>query len=122
MTKALRQLDDTNVERALADAQRPLLLEVGARWCPPCRAIEPHLAAIAVERADVDVATLDSDDNQVTSAKFGVRALPTLLLFVHGRVVAQVVGAQSRGKLDAWLDAHLPPRDLSARSQSDPVT
>ena len=116
----MKQLNDSTVESAIRDAQRPVLLELGAGWCPPCRALEPHLVALARERIDIEVATLDVDDNPDTAARLGVRALPTLVLFVDGRVAAQLVGAQSRARLDAWIDASLatampPARTAQAR-------
>ncbi len=107
MPHTLKPLTDATLEHAVKSAPRPLLVEFSARWCPPCRAIEPHLVAIAGSRTDVDVVTVDADDNADAAARLGVRSLPTLLLFDGGRVVAQLVGAQSRARLDAWLDDHV---------------
>ena len=107
MTSTLRALTDANFNDAINTATKPLLVECGAQWCPPCRVIEPHLAAIAESRSDVEIVTLDADDNTDVCARYGVRSLPTLLLFDRGRVVAQIVGAMPRVKIEAWIDAHV---------------
>mgnify|MGYP001555512214 CR=1 FL=1 len=103
----MHTITDETFEAAKAKAH-VLLLELSARWCPPCRAIEPHLHALEAERGDVVFATVDVDDNPDTAAKLGVRAMPTMLLFVDGAVVAHLVGAQPKAKLAAWIDAHVP--------------
>src|SRR6476661_6361817 len=109
----MHTLTDDTFEAAKTKAH-VMLLELSALWCPPCRAIEPHLHALENERVDVEFATMDVDDNPDTAAKLGVRAMPTMLLFVDGTVVAQLVGAHPKAKLAAWLDAHTPRSSTSA--------
>lgn len=86
------------------NAAPTVLVAFSGHWCPPCRLLEPTLAALAKDRADVKVLELDADENQATAQRYQVRALPTLFLFRGGRVVGQRVGNQSRRQLDAWLD------------------
>ena len=107
MASPIQSLTDATFAQAIRDATRPVLVDFGARWCPPCKAMLPSLEAIARERADVVVVAIDVDDAPGVAGTFGVRAMPTLLLFRVGQPVAQLVGGQSRARLDAWLDVHL---------------
>lgn len=80
------------------------LVEFGAQWCPPCRLIEPILASMAAEHdGALGVAQIDGDAESELAARFGVRGLPTLLLFRDGEVVGQRVGALRRDALEAWV-------------------
>lgn len=120
MKNTIATLDDSTFDRTLAAAGKPALVEFGATWCPPCRAIEPHLAAIAAARDDIALYSVDADDSPDLSARFGVRALPTLVILDvrAGRVLAQLVGAQPRAKLDQWIDAALASRATATSSTS----
>jgi thioredoxin len=83
------------------------VVDVGAAWCPPCRIIEPIVDALAVEYAGrAKVVTLDADTNVQTTARYGVRGLPTLLFFKNGKVVDQVIGALPRAALAAKFAQH----------------
>lgn len=82
---------------------KTLLVEFTAAWCPPCRALEPTLEAIDNARDDVDIYALDVETSPETAERFGVRAMPTLILFRDGRPLGQLVGAQPRALLDGWL-------------------
>lgn len=93
--------DDAAFARATA-AGRVLVKFTGA-WCPPCKAIEPTLDALRADNADVTVVVVDTDDSPELGARFGVRALPTLLMFRDGRVTGQLVGNQPRATLDAFI-------------------
>jgi thioredoxin 1 len=82
----------------------PVLLDFGATWCPPCRAMDPHVAALATQYAGrVRVATINIDDNPDAATRFSVRAAPTFLLVRDGAVVERIVGAVPRSKLDAAI-------------------
>jgi thioredoxin 1 len=80
------------------------LVDFSTAWCPPCRVLTPLLAQLAGELAgNLSIGAVDCDDEQVLSQRFGVTAMPTMLLFRDGRVIAQKVGAMPRAKLLAWL-------------------
>jgi thioredoxin 1 len=108
-TALLAVTDDTFDELVLR-ADRPVLLEFTASWCPPCRMIEPVLRDIAGELAGrLVVAQLDVDANPRSAQAAGVLGMPTLNLYVDGRVVAQVMGARSKSALLSAFEPHLPP-------------
>jgi thioredoxin 1 len=98
-------VNDSAFESDVLTSELPVLVEFGAAWCPPCRALAPVLEAIAEERAtDLRVVTIDVDANPITQARYGVMSLPTLLLFVGGTVVRQTIGFLPHGRLLAFVD------------------
>ena len=89
-------------------SDKPVLLDFWAEWCGPCKMIAPILDELAGTYADrVRIAKLNIDENPQTPPKFGIRGIPTLILFKNGTVEAQKVGAVSRSQLAAFLDSHL---------------
>ena len=86
----------------------PVLVDYWAEWCGPCKMIAPILDDVSKEYAGkLKVAKLNIDDNQETPAKFGIRGIPTLMLFKDGQHAATKVGALSKAQLTAFLDGHL---------------
>jgi thioredoxin 1 len=105
----LLEITDTNFETLALQAQLPVLIDFTAAWCPPCRAIAPHVAAIARDHAGkLSVATCDADANGALAARLDVRSLPTLLLFKGGLVVGQIVGAVPKARIEALVARALP--------------
>lgn len=99
--------DDQFADDVLA-ADKPVLVDYWAEWCGPCKMIAPILDEIAEEYGDrLKICKLDIDANQNTPPKYGIRGIPTLMLFKNGEVEATKVGALSKNQLAAFLDSNL---------------
>jgi thioredoxin 1 len=95
------EITDENFERTVAASPVPVLVDFWAAWCSPCRAMAPHVEALAEAYAgQVRVGKLDADGNQDIVAKLDVRSLPTFLVFKEGKVVGQIVGAVPKSRLE----------------------
>ncbi len=102
---------DATFDALVLGAERPVLLEFTASWCPPCRMIEPVLREIAAEQhGRLIVGQLDVDAHPSAARAAGVLGMPTLSLYVDGRVVAQVVGAKPKAALMRAIEEFLPIR------------
>lgn len=101
-------VSDDSFDSEVIASSRPVLVKFEADWCGPCQAMKPAVAQVAAEYADrVTVATLDVDRNNRTPHRFGVRGIPTLLLFKDGQVVAQKVGAAGKAEIEAMLNGRV---------------
>ena len=106
MSKALTFTDDSFEEDVL-NADKPVLVDFWAEWCGPCRMVGPVVDELAGEyEGKVKVGKVDVDSNQVAT-KYGIRSIPSLLIFKDGEVVDQVVGAVPKAQLKKQLDAQL---------------
>lgn len=95
---------DQDFQQQVLQAKEPVLVDFGATWCAPCRAIAPAVAELATRyKGKLRVASLNVDDNTDTAQQYGVRSLPTLLFFKDGKVVQQIVGAVPKAKLEAAI-------------------
>jgi thioredoxin len=104
--------DEASFERRVVEPERPALVDFSAEWCGPCRAIAPTIAGLAEDYADrVTVAKVDIDESPKLAARYGVRSVPTVMLFSGGEVRRVYVGARSgqeyREGVDALLGARL---------------
>lgn len=95
------QISDANFEQEVLKSDLPALVDFWAAWCGPCRAIAPVIEELAqVYLGKVKVAKMNVDENAQTPAKYGIRAIPTLILFKNGNVVEQITGAVSRSQIE----------------------
>ncbi len=101
-------LTDDSFEEKVIKSSTPVLVDYWAEWCGPCKSIAPILEEIAEEYdGKVVVAKLNIDDNTDTAPKYGIRGIPTLMLFKDGEVEATKVGALNKSQLTAFLDQHI---------------
>jgi len=101
-------LSDSSFEKDVLNNSLPVLVDYWAEWCGPCKSIAPILEEIATEYADkVVIAKLNIDENTVTPPKYGIRGIPTLMLFKNGDVEATKVGALNKSQLTAFLDQNI---------------
>ncbi len=101
-------VSDTDFETAVLKADGPVLVDYWAEWCGPCKMIGPALEEISNElNGKVTIAKLNIDDNPSTPGKYGVRGIPTLMLFKDGEVVAQKVGALPKSQLSQWVSENI---------------
>ncbi|HRD66436.1 MAG TPA: thioredoxin TrxA [Candidatus Competibacter sp.] len=108
MSERIVHITDESFETEVLKADQPVLVDYWAEWCGPCRMIAPILDEIAGEYADrVKICKLNVDENQNTPPKYGIRGIPTLMLFRNGNVEATKVGALSKSQLVAFLDSSL---------------
>jgi thioredoxin 1 len=108
MSERIVHITDESFDAEVLKADKPVLVDYWAEWCGPCRMIAPILDEIAGEYADrVKVCKLNVDENQNTPPKYGIRGIPTLMLFRNGNVEATKVGALSKSQLVAFLDSSL---------------
>ena len=108
MSEHIHYVTDDSFAADVLQSQQPVLVDYWAEWCGPCKMIAPILDEIAKEYAGrLKVAKLNIDDNQETPASYGVRGIPTLMLFKNGSIEATKVGALSKSQLAAFIDSNL---------------
>ena len=108
MSEFITNVSDASFEDDVIKAEGPVLADYWAEWCGPCKMIAPVLDEIAQTYAGkLKVCKLNIDENQETPPKYGVRGIPTLMLFKNGNVEATKVGALSKSQLAAFLDANI---------------
>ncbi len=105
MSEHIKNVSDDSFAAEVLQSDKPVLVDYWAAWCGPCKMIAPILEEVAAEFADkVTIAKLNVDENQQTAAKFGIRGIPTLMLFQNGEVKATKVGAVSKSQLTEFLN------------------
>ena len=108
MSDNILHVTDASFEDDVLKSQRPVVLDFWAEWCGPCKMIAPILDELAEQYKDkLTVAKINIDDNQNTPTTYGVRGIPTLILFKDGDVVATKVGAASKSQLEAFIDSNI---------------
>lgn len=108
MSEAISHITDSTFEQEVLRSEEPVLVDYWAQWCGPCKMVAPILDEIAVEyQGKLKVAKLNVDDNPDTPPKYGVRGIPTLMIFKNGTAEATKVGALSKSQLTAFIDQSL---------------
>ena len=107
-TSSIHRVTDETFEPEVLMSETPVLVDYWAEWCGPCKSIAPILDDIAKEYdGRLKIAKINVDENQQVPAKFGIRGIPTLMLFKNGNVEATKVGALSKSQLTAFLDSNI---------------
>ena len=108
MNEQVVHVTDDSFETEVLKSDQPVLVDYWAEWCGPCKMIAPVLDQIAGEYADkIKIAKLNIDDNPNTPPRYGIRGIPTLMLFKDGEVEATKVGAVSKSQLTAFIDSNI---------------
>jgi len=102
------EISDSRFKSEVIDSEIPVLVDFWAPWCQPCRMVAPVLDALAKEyEGKVKVVKLNVDENQATASEYGIRSIPTLILFKDGKIVSQTMGAQPKEQLKQMVDKSL---------------
>ncbi|WP_138517455.1 thioredoxin TrxA [Limnobacter alexandrii] len=104
----IKHVSDASFDSDVLKTDGPVLVDYWAEWCGPCKMIAPILDDLSSEyKGKLQIAKMNVDENSETPAKYGIRGIPTLMLFKNGAVVATKVGALSKSQLAAFIDSHL---------------
>ncbi len=104
----IKHVSDASFDSDVLKTDGPVLVDYWAEWCGPCKMIAPILDDLSSEyQGKLQIAKMNVDENSETPAKYGIRGIPTLMLFKDGAVVATKVGALSKSQLAAFIDSHL---------------
>ena len=108
MSEHIHHVTDDTFEPEVLQADKPVLVDYWAEWCGPCKMIAPILDEVSNSYGDkLQVAKMNVDENRAIPAKFGIRGIPTLMLFKNGQLAATKVGAMSKAQLTAFIDQQL---------------
>ena len=104
----IKHVTDASFEGDVLKSDKPVLVDYWAEWCGPCKMIAPILDELSQQYGDkLQIAKMNVDENQAVPGQFGIRGIPTLMLFKGGELAATKVGALSKAQLTAFLDGHL---------------
>lgn len=107
MSKHVTAVNDANFTAEVLESDKPVLVDFWAEWCGPCKALTPVLEDIANTYPNVKFVKLNIDESSDTPAKYGIRAIPTLILFKNGEVEISKTGALTKSQLSAFLDENI---------------
>jgi thioredoxin 1 len=105
----VKSVTDDSFDGDVLGADKPVIVDFWAEWCGPCKQVSAHLESLAQELGDtVSVVKINIDDNPMTAGRFGVRGLPTFMIFQDGKVTATHLGAMSKTRMAEWLKESAP--------------
>jgi thioredoxin 1 len=105
---ALKEVSDNSFKADVLDASRPVLVDFWAPWCGPCRMLGPILEALEpAVQGRVDIVKMNIDENPESAARFGVRSIPTMVLFKDGQALSTQVGVKQQAAIQQWLDSSI---------------
>jgi thioredoxin 1 len=108
MSEHVKEVSDQDFERDVLQSDKPVLVDFWAQWCAPCRMLAPTVEAVAEKYSEsANVLKLNVDDNPATSQRYGIKGIPTLILFKNGKEEERIVGAASREAISRLLDKHV---------------
>lgn len=108
MSEKVTNITDSSFDVEVLQSQKPVLVDFWAEWCAPCRMIAPTIDAIAEEfAANATVVKVNVDDNTSTAQRYGIKGIPTLILFSEGKEVERVVGATSKESITRMIEKHI---------------
>ena len=111
MSEFVKEVSDSSFEKDVLGADKPVLVDFWAEWCAPCRMLAPTVNAVAEQYGDnAGVVKLNVDDNPSTAQRYGIKGIPTLILFREGKEVERVVGATSKESITRMIDKHVTVR------------
>ena len=107
MSEFVKEVSDTSFENEVLGSSRPVLVDFWAQWCTPCRMLAPTVEAVAQQYNETaTVVKLNVDDNPSTAQRYGIKGIPTLILFREGKEVERVVGATSKESITRMIDKY----------------
>lgn len=108
MSEHVKDVSDSSFENDVLKSDKPVLVDFWAQWCAPCRMLAPTVEAVAEKYADTaSVVKLNVDDNPQVSQRYGIKGIPTLILFKNGKEEERVVGATSKEAISRMIDKHV---------------
>lgn len=107
MSEFVKEVSDSSFENDVLGSSKPVLVDFWAQWCTPCRMLAPTVEAVAQQYSDsANVVKLNVDDNPTTAQRYGIKGIPTLILFREGKEVERVVGATSKESITRMIEKY----------------
>ena len=111
MSEFVKEVSDSSFEKDVLGSSKPVLVDFWAQWCTPCRMLAPTVEAVAQQFSETaNVVKLNVDDNPSTAQRYGIKGIPTLILFREGKEVERVVGATSKESITRMIDKYVSVR------------